>query len=65
MENEKEKKMRLERFARAAMRIVKVHNADEMRWSDQGQEVLAQVTASLAFDFAEAFEREYQQRLGR
>jgi len=58
-----EKEQRLERWARAAMSVVKVRDADDFRTRDDDQDDLAELTATFAFDFAEAMEREYQKRL--
>jgi len=66
METEKrERAMRLERFARAAMKLVHIPSRRSLMQTDAGLAHVAGEVAHQTMVMAEAMDREYQKRLGR
>jgi len=60
-----ERTMRLERFARAAMKLANIPGRRSLMQTEAGLAYVAGEVAHQSWTIAQAMEREYQQRLGR
>ena len=65
MDIEKEKSRRLERWARAAMKLARIPNRQHLMQTEVGLAHVASEVAHQSWTVAEAMEREYQRRLER